>query len=369
MSKTSLTIKVPGKLMIAGEFAVLEPHHKLVVMAVNRFVYATIEESHENFLTLENFNLNHITWDYENSNINVHANDDRIRFAKDAMTIALNFLEENSITTGGFSLKVKSELDDISGVKYGLGSSAAVVTSIIAAILKKYLPNPSASLIFKLAAISHVKTQGNGSGADVAASSYGGMLKYASFQAEWLKEMYRNANSLMELLEENWSYLSVHPVSLPENVHICIGWTGNPASTAKLVDKVLKLKQNNTSQFGQFLDDSAKAVTHFYQGMQQNDIDLLLSGVKKNRQALSTVGNNANVDIETPLLGKLCDLAEQFGGAGKPSGAGGGDCGIAFMPSKEKAKDLFRAWEAAGIKPLDIELYGTGASTISSSYH
>src|SRR5699024_206463 len=141
------------------------------------------------------------------------------------------------------------------------------------------------------------------------------------------------------------------------------------ASTAKLVDKVLKLKQNNTSQFGQFLDDSAKAVTHFYQGMQQNDIDLLLSGVKKNRQALSTVGNNANVDIETPLLGKLCDLAEQFGGAGKPSGAGGGDCGIAFMPSKEKAKDLFRAWEAAGIKPLDIELYGTGASTISSSYH
>ncbi|WP_255259664.1 hypothetical protein [Lentibacillus sp. CBA3610] len=36
MSDSTLTVKVPGKLMVAGEFAVLEKHQKLVVMAVDR---------------------------------------------------------------------------------------------------------------------------------------------------------------------------------------------------------------------------------------------------------------------------------------------------------------------------------------------
>src|SRR5690625_6487725 len=87
------------------------------------------------------------------------------------MTIANHNLSEKSITLDNITLTIKSELDDESGVKYGLGSSAAVVTSVISALLTQFLPEePSAMLIFKLAAISHVKTQGSGSGADVAAS-------------------------------------------------------------------------------------------------------------------------------------------------------------------------------------------------------
>src|SRR5699024_67609 len=121
-------------------------------------------------------------------------------------------------------------------------SSAAVVTAVMSAILKKHLPKePSAMVIFKLAAISHVKTQGNGSGADVAASAHGGMLQYASFQANWLKTAYENASRLTELLEKDWPYFSMKPIRLPEDIHICIGWTGKPASTARLVDNVLKL--------------------------------------------------------------------------------------------------------------------------------
>ncbi|MEC5425818.1 phosphomevalonate kinase [Virgibacillus sp. C22-A2] len=355
MPNTTLTVKVPGKLMVAGEFAVLQPHHSLVVMAVNRFVYASLKPSEENRITLQDFKLNNLVWEYKNNRVQIHSGDERVRFVEEAMTIALTYLKENTISPDRFMLTIKSELDDISGIKYGLGSSAAVVTSVITVILKKYLTHPpTAQLIFKLAAISHVNVQGNGSGADVAASSHGGFLKYSSFQAEWLLESYENNTTLTELLEKEWVYFSLKQIKLPENIHVCIGWTGKPASTAKLVNEILKLKIDNPVQFSQFLEDSEEAVGSFLRGMEEADTQTLLGGVKQNRNALRTVGNNANVEIETPLLGRLCDLAEQYGGAGKPSGAGGGDCGIAFMPSREKADALMLAWEQAGIKPLMI---------------
>lgn len=351
--------------MVAGEFAVLEPKNSLAVMAIDRFVNATIENTNENSLILEDFDLGPISWNFRQGHVHIDTQDDRIRFVRDAMTIVLTYLDQCSIDFSPFSLRVKSELDDESGKKYGLGSSAAVVTAVISAILTKFLPEkPSSNLIFKLAAISHVVTQGNGSGADVAASSYGGILKYTSFQADWLKEAYKNNPFLPQFVAEDWPFLSLEPIELPKEVHVCVGWTGKPASTVKLVDKVLQLKASNNAQFQHFLSESGIAVENFLKGMKNNDIQLLLNGVKRNRQALAEVGKNANAPIETPMLKKLSDLAEQYGGAGKPSGAGGGDCGLAFMPSFEKAEQLKQAWQEAGIMPLDITVSPSGAATI-----
>ncbi|AXI11062.1 phosphomevalonate kinase [Oceanobacillus zhaokaii] len=360
-----MTIKVPGKLMIAGEFAVLEPYHNLAVLAVDRFVYAKIEGDYENRLTLLDFQLENLAFDFINNKVNIAINDRRTRFVGDAMTIALTYLKEQGLNPEPFHLSIKSELDDESGVKYGLGSSAAVVTSVVTAILTKFLAaKPAEELIFKLAAISHVETQGNGSGADVAASSYGGLLRYASFQAEWLHSEYIASNSISDLVAKEWRYFSVKPMKLPQNIHFCVGWTGKPASTAKLVDVIRQLKSDNLEQYEKFLHDSEAAVGTFFKGMEEESVADLLEGVKANRQALATVGKHANAPIETPLLATLCNLAEQFGGAGKPSGAGGGDCGIAFMPSREQATELMRAWEEAGIKPLALQPNSHGAMLI-----
>ncbi len=40
--------------------------------------------------------------------------------------------------------------------------------------------------------------------------------------------------------------------------------------------------------------------------------------------------------IETPQLSQLCDLAQTYGAVAKSSGAGGGDCGICLVDSKEQ---------------------------------
>lgn len=362
MTETSLTIKTPGKLMIAGEFAVLVPKQRIVVMAVNRFVYTTIEESTENTLSLENFKLQYLKWDHTENGVFVHSENKQKDYVENAMTIAMTYLKENGVSVKPCHLSVHSELDDISGVKYGLGSSAAVVTSVITAILNMFLhTEPSKTLIFKLASMTHVKTQGNGSGADIAASTYGGVLAYTSFQAEWLNDAMNVAESITELVNKDWIYWSVEPIQLPDALQLSIGWTGKPASTSHLVRDILSLQASDSCKFEAFLENSDRAVNMFLHGVKTNNISELIAGVKKNRQALMEVGDQA---IETPLLRTLCDLAEQYGGAGKPSGAGGGDCGIAFLPPGANIEGLNRLWVQNGIKPLSLNTSPAG-STVS----
>ena len=38
-----ITVKAPGKLYIAGEYAVVEPGCPAILVGLNRYVYATIE--------------------------------------------------------------------------------------------------------------------------------------------------------------------------------------------------------------------------------------------------------------------------------------------------------------------------------------
>src|SRR5699024_4951600 len=144
------------------------------------FVFTTIEDHGENTFTSIDFKLHNYTWNFDGRKVIFDNYSPRLRFATIALATVFTYLKENRIKTNPVSITVRSELnDEKTGAKYGLGSSAAVVTSIISAVLEKFLKDkPAKKLIFKLAAIAHVRTQGSGSGADIAASTYGGVLHY-----------------------------------------------------------------------------------------------------------------------------------------------------------------------------------------------
>lgn len=155
------------------------------------------------------------------------------------------YLRERLIETKPFSLTITSELDDAdSGRKYGLGSSAAVVVAVVTSILTLYRDclSVSKTLIFKLAAIAHYQTQGSGSCADVAASTYGGWLHYTAFKASWLKEKIMEQGSISPLLEETWPYLQIEQLEAPEELVLAVGWTGSSAKTASLIKRSSHLK-------------------------------------------------------------------------------------------------------------------------------
>lgn len=349
--------------MIAGEYAVLEPNQPLIVTAVDRFIYASIEPSDTNLLTLENFQLKNLQWKYIDRQVIVQKESEDTSFVQQAMAVTLSYLQENGVIIEPFTLTIKSELDDYqSGLKYGLGSSAAVVVSVVTAISTQLLRQPIDELIlFKLAAIAHVKTQGSGSGADIAASIYGGILRYSSFQAAWLLEEFEQTRSVTKLVEAEWPYLSIHPLNFPSTWEMAVGWTGKPASTANLVDRIHDVKVSQPARYEQFITDSKQAVEAILEGIHTRQIDLFFAGLKQNRDCLIRLGDQADVEIETKLLKELTDMTVEHGGGGKLSGAGGGDCGIAFNASGEKIARMKNDWEVAGIKPLEITTYPHGA--------
>src|SRR5699024_12768428 len=104
-----LVVKTPGKLMIAGEFAVLEPNQKALVTAVNRCIYTTIETAQENKVRLPDFSLHALLWKCENEQINVTTKDKRIDFVANAMDTVLGYFKEKQIDLYPVHLIVKSE--------------------------------------------------------------------------------------------------------------------------------------------------------------------------------------------------------------------------------------------------------------------
>ncbi|WP_062107233.1 phosphomevalonate kinase [Bacillus niameyensis] len=369
MSQPTYHLKVPGKLFIAGEYAVTEPGQPSVVIAVDRFLNAKITSSEQNHLYLAQLGLDDVIWQAVENDLEFSESSAKLSFIRSAITIFNKLLKEYSIEQRPFSLSIKSDLDDPSGKKYGLGSSAAVVVAVITALIHFYdeekIP-PEKELIFKLAAISHFMTQGNGSCADIAAATYGGWIHYTTFDAEWLLNQLETGKPISQFLEEAWPKLKIQPLIPPTNLKLCVGWTGKSAATGPMVHQVHQLKTENLEFYQQFLDKSAEAVNDLLRSFAENNSEEAIFALKKNREALLELDQYSKAGIETITLKTLIQIAEIYG-SGKSSGAGGGDCGIAFVNDEVQVEKLKKEWAAASIDPLYLNVTETGAS-ISIEY-
>ncbi|AOV06702.1 phosphomevalonate kinase [Sporosarcina ureilytica] len=366
MTVSSYRIKAPGKMMIAGEYAVLEPRQLAVVGAITRYVTVKIEEGTKNALSIPAFGLKEITWGDEPECL-LSTKDPRLRFIQNALVVATRFLREKNVPIQKCSITTLSELDDKnSGVKYGLGSSAAITVAVVTAMIKFHLSDEddvSQDTIFKLAVIAHFLTQQNGSGADIAAAVYGGLLAYCTFNGDWLTEKLENDEPFATLVEQHWPDLMIERLNPSEAFSMSVGWTKKSAATGPMVNKVQAFQLESPLMYARFLEESHAAVTRFIQGIKTNHQQDVLAAIRENRLLLKRLGEDAGVPIETAELTNLCQIAEKFG-SGKPSGAGGGDCGIAFLNDPEQKHNLIEAWQAAGIEPLDLEISNSGVTFI-----
>ncbi|MEB3196795.1 MAG: phosphomevalonate kinase [Candidatus Sericytochromatia bacterium] len=350
-----LSLRVPGKLMLAGEYAVLEPHQPGLVVAVDRYVTATVAPAAHFLLTIPAFGHDEVPFEVTPDGVRMGDPDPRLRFVGEALAVVLSVCE---VPPSPFHLTLESGLDDPDGRKYGLGGSAAAVTAAVAAVahwvaLGKGAPAPL--MLFKLAAIAHFRAQGSGSGADVAASCFGGWLRYTSFNPAWLAARLARGLAPSVLLAEPWPFLSIERLSpLPRDLRLCVGWTGEPASTKELVAQVAALRERDPSAYEAFLADSQHAVEHLVAGLQSANRFRALDALTRNREALRRLGEAAGVAIETPALARLAELAVSAGGAGKLSGAGGGDCGIALVFGDDECRRLETLWREAGLAPLRL---------------
>ena len=352
-----IEVSAPGKLYIAGEYAVVEPGHPAIIVAVDQFITVTIEAAVKNgSIQSQQYSDLPIRWTRKKGVLVLDHRENPFHYILEAIRLTEQYAKERGQLLSFYHLKVKSELDNSNGRKYGLGSSGAVTVATVKALNVFYDLEMDTLTQFKIAALAHLAVQGNGSCGDIAASCYGGWIAFSTFDSQWVKEKQAQW-SLSTLLETDWPMLSIQPLEVPKNLRLVIGWTGSPASTSDLVDQVHQSKEVAESAYQTFLKDSRECVEEMIAGFTNKNIPVIKQMITKNRALLNTLSSITGVTIETPVLKELCDLAETCGGAAKSSGAGGGDCGIVIADKKTGILPLMTLWEKAEITPLPLHIY------------
>lgn len=352
-----VTAQAPGKLYIAGEYAVVETGYPAIIVALNQFVTVTVEKMADyGSIVSKQYQENSLLWQRDGDAVVFDNRDNPFHYILSAINLTEKYARELGKPLALYKLFVDSDLDSDDGKKYGLGSSAAVTVATVKALNKFYDLQMSADQIYKLAAIAHLDVQGNGSLGDIAASVYGGWIAYRSFDKAWLAAE-RNSHSLAELLDLDWPQLQIDLLEAPAEMRLLIGWTGSPASTSRLVDKITIAKAKKRAQYEAFLTESKATIEQLIKDFRAHSLAGIQAGIRHNRTLLNNLADFSGVAIETPLLKKMCELAEAKGGAAKSSGAGGGDCGIVLIEKQQPIETLLSGWQAQGVEPLNFQVH------------
>lgn len=307
-------VAAPGKLFLVGEYAVLSGG-TAVVAAVNRHAVGQF----------------------------IDGLDAASPVIAEAARVTAAALGEKALALPPGSVLVDSDELHAGGQKLGLGSSAAVAAVSVAAFLEVAGVSiaDQDDLLFSLADSAHRAAQGGlGSGADVAASVHGGLLAFT-----------RPAGAAPIIRK-------LPPL---DQVELVIFSAGQPSSTVDRVRAVEALAENAPDRHVAEIAHVRRSADQFVQAMTSRDTGALFAAVRVANHAMAALGRAAGVSIVTPLLNDAAALAEELGGAAKPSGAGGGDVGIAFLPDRAAAATFAARVAGAGIKVLDIRIEPRGA--------
>lgn len=372
----------PGKLYIAGEYAVVEPGHQAVLVAVDRFITVRITEAEADGSTGPTGHISSTLYEAQSLTWYRRPEDGVVEVEKqfnDYVVSAIRMVEQMVREAGGrlryFDLEVSSELDDGSGHKLGLGSSSAVTVATVRAVARFYGLPLDDMAVYKLALLATDAVQPIGSGGDIAASSFTGWVAYTSPDRAWLHRMRGTAGmgdgtegptALSELVGMEWPLLSIRRLPAP-GLHLGVGWTGSPASTPRLVaDVQAHTRGAQDAAYTAFLQDSESCLAALVRALQEDDAEAIGQRIRQGRQLLLGLTRTSGIVIETPPLRRLVEIAQEHGAVAKSSGAGGGDCGIALCPPGTDIAAMRSSWQSANIQPLDLTVHDHSHSGAAS---
>ena len=359
-----MSVKVPGKLFIAGEYAILFPKQPAIIIAVDQFLTATIQQSeliNSGTITTELAELSPLTYSRTNGQlVTDETANSQWKYVLNAIEVAEELIKTLDISIKNFKIHYQSQLVNKDGLKFGLGSSGAVVVATIKALLNFYgLESINNNTLFKLAAIALIKSRSNGSLADIATITHGGWVYYQSFDRQWLKVQIEAQQPIDSLLLDKWPDLIIESLTPPDDLSLLIGWTQAPASTDNLVDQLLDQLDGNQEPLDAFLVQSAASVERMRDGFRKQNLETIKTEINVYRQLLILLGHIYSLNIETNTLNQLIQSAQPYHYAAKSSGAGGGDCGIAIGSKNNSISNLINDWKKVGIETLPLNVTTT----------
>ena len=297
----SVVASAPGKIVLAGEYAVL-CGAPAICMAVDRRATATVGDSADGGCHLETPGLS-----------------DGDPFAivesvcggqRPALAIVLD--------TRAFS--------DERG-KLGIGSSAALTVALVAALARS-------ADVFVKAWLAHSELQqGAGSGVDVAAAVHGGLI-------EFRRERRR-----------------VRPLRWPEGLCVRVLSTGVPASTREKLSRLADTTEHASREV--LATESGRVARAWRTGSGDAVVDCYPAYVGALRQFSVDHG----LGIFDAGHDELTDAAMADGLIYKPAGAGGGDVGVLLGRSEdrldafvERRRDLVHGVVTCALDPQGVRV-------------
>lgn len=316
-SKRTVTASAPGKLVLWGEYAVLDGA-PAAVMALNRRAIATLEERPSGYaLSSSGFTAPSVSVPNPQSFA-----DHPIGALLDALLKVLPPLDHRP-----FSLHMDSSCFFQHSAKLGIGSSAATLVAVYGALARWH------GLTVELATAIHAHRsfQGSGSGLDVACALAGGVIRF------------QNGESI--------------PFELPARLKLRVISTRVAASSAEHVASFSQWRSlHPMSPELASLKEASEALFHAAHEAHawQNYL-----------QSLIALDKAAKLNIYTPTHMALADQAEQLGLLYKPCGAGGGDVGVLIALNTDEQVPAFEAAArtlGASVLPIGIDPAGLIAS-------
>jgi phosphomevalonate kinase len=332
----AIQMTVPGKLVLAGEYAVLAPGEPGIVAAVAPGLTARWEAGPEVRVAAPDLGV---------GPVGLEAAANALPFVATVAAVIQEAMGK-PVPPGTLTLRSDQRQD---GQKLGLGSSASACVAAVRLWLQAMGQKLTDGDVFRLAGVAHARQQRNGSGIDVAAISFGGIGCYRSLGTEFLQQLSGPAILTAPLAQAVWQ-----PLTLPPGAVLRAGFTGQSASTAPAVAQVLAWAEAQPESWIAFASSSRRAVQQCLRGFESGQLPTVHMGLREARRALRDLGLAVGLMIETPLLAALADAAEALGASGKTSGAGGGDCGIALVESGEQERRLQARWQQLGIRDVPI---------------
>lgn len=336
-----------GKLYVTGEYAVMTPGARAVLVGVDRFLTATaciadgpgfVRSAHfgpegADRRKYESLPDGHLTF------LTPHSPD----IVTAAVQVGYEVAAHRAGSVHDLEITIESDLDDPeTGRKYGLGSSGAVTVAIIDAITNAHNCALGPVELFKAAYLASAKAGTLGSSGDIACSAAGGLVLYSR------PEPVDTDGDLNELIDAEWPGLVLESTDWPADIACLIGWTGRPVKTD---EQLVAAGKTSGSTYESLAEDATAASDRLWNSL--DDPAEIMGAVTDMRDVLRRHAQSTGVIIETPLLAALSDIADSLGFAGKSSGAGGGDCGIAVGPCDAEIEDQIRArWREDLIQPL-----------------
>lgn len=294
-----VTVSAPGKLMLFGEHAVVYDHPCLVT-AVDQRIRLTAELLDEPNFELEASDVD--VTGYKKS-ITELGNGDIPKGAKFVEIAVKNLIERSRNEFGmtwkkGLRITTTSEFSS----KFGFGSSSASTVCVVKALSELFELNLDNKAIFDLAFKTVLDIQGKGSGFDVAAAVYGGTLYFFTGGKK------------------------IEPLKV-ENLPLIVGYSGVKADTVTLINAVKEKFADNQDRLNEIYSEIEGIVEKAKPEISAENWQTVGELMSENQKLLSELG--VSIDkLDSMISGAIS------GGAygGKLSGAGGGDCMIAFGP-------------------------------------